>query len=234
LWKIFFVLILAFLPLFVFSQQKYDKTTSTILSELKYFQSNLEELSPFDENEMEDIVRFNFKAEELLLFFLNKKQVANFPKDTISFFVAESKDKNFAIFNWHENLGGSFRTFRNIFFWKNKKGVPNAIPIENEETPYFSIFDIKNSTGEILYLILGSGISCNTCRYEKALLLKLKESDLEEIFSYQIDFRFHEDIKGFNFDEEKKILSYEYIEEDCESNDCWVKGSFEFDGETFK
>ena len=44
------------------------------------------------------------------------------------------------------------------------------------------------------------------------------------------------DIQGLSYDEATQILSYEFIEADCEEDEgenCWVRGKFKFDGNTF-
>ena len=223
-------------PLLVFSQKKYNESISSALRILKVHHASLEKLSPFEEQGMENIERLNRKVKEQLLGVLTQQQSLILEKDTIPFFTCESNDKRFAVFNWEENLGGTFRQFLNVFYWKNSKGEPNAIFMTEEVAPFEVIYDVKNDQGQVFYLLLGSGISCNTCRFEKALLLQLNDSSLQEVFSFQIDYRLNNDIKGLSFDTKSNTLLYEFIEEDCEEEEgenCWVRGSFQFDGKTF-
>lgn len=226
-------------PLFLFSQNKNNPTISSALKILKIHESSLEQLSPFEEDGMEKIDRLNRKVGEKLLEILRMPEIVDFPKDSIPFFTAQSADEDFAVFSWLENLGGSFKMIINIFYWKNAAGQPTAhlMDIENEFAGYSQVFDLKNQDNETFYFLIGGGISCNTCRFEKALLLKNGTSDLEEIFSFQIDYRFSNDILGLSFDVENQILNYEYIEDECEDDEgenCWVRGKFKFNGTTFE
>lgn len=234
--KIQIIFIGIFLPFFLSSQTNYSPTINSAIRILKVHESSLSKLSPFDEEEFKNIMRLNRKVSEKLLEVLHQNDVVNVPKDSFPFFSCQSKNKDFAIFNWQENMGGTFRQYINIFYWKNENGVPYAQTMDEEYTPYSEVFQIQNTVGETLYLLIGSGIGCATCVYEKALLLKTNKLDVNEVFSFQIDYRLNNDIKGFSFDETTKTLSYEFIEEDCEEEEgenCWVRGKFRFDGNTF-
>ena len=115
------VLILGlFLPLFIFSQKNNDSKIASAINILKIHQTSLDNLSPFDEGELEDIVRLNRKVNEQLGELLQLDSTGNFPKENIPFFTAQSEDQNFAIFSWEENMGGTYRPFINLFYWKNK------------------------------------------------------------------------------------------------------------------
>ncbi len=226
-------------PLFIFSQNHNYTKIKTAIKILKIHESSLNQLSPFEEGGMEKIDRLNRKVSEKLLEILQMPEIVDFPKDSIPFFSGQSDDQNFAVFSWIENLGGSFKMCINIFYWKNAKGLPMAkeMNIEDEFAGYGNVIEIKNNDNETLYFLIGGGTSCNTCRFEKALLLKIGETNLEEVFSFQIDYRFNNDIPGFSFDQKNQILNYEYIEEECEDDEgenCWVRGKFKFNGNTFE
>ncbi|MFK7771277.1 MAG: hypothetical protein AB8F94_04020 [Saprospiraceae bacterium] len=237
--KIVIVCICIIAPLFLFSQNKNNQSIASAIKILKIHEASLEQLSPFEEGGMEKIDRLNGKVSEKLLEILRMPEIVDFPKDSIPFFTVQSADRDLAIFSWLENLGGSFKMVINIFYWKNSLGQPTAdlMNIEEEFGNYYQIFDLKNQAKETFYFLIGGGISCNTCRFEKALLFKTGETDLEEVFSFQIDYRFSTDILGLNFDEENQILNYEYIEDECEDDEgenCWVRGKFKFNGNTFE
>lgn len=237
--KVLFFIFIILSPLSTFSQNINEQKIASAIKILKIHQSSLEQLSPFEEGGMEKIDRLNRKVSEKLLEILNMLEIVGFPKDSIPFFTGQSADRNFAVFSWAENLGGSFKTMINIFYWKNKNGLPIAQEINIEDHPagYGNVIEIKNKNNETLYFLLGGGITCNTCRLEKALLYKIGKKDLDEIFSFQIDYRFNNDIPGFSFDQENQILTYEYIEDECEDDEgenCWVRGKFKFDGFTFQ
>lgn len=237
--KVLFFIFIIFFPLSTFSQNLNEQKIASAIKILKIHQSSLDQLSPFEEEGMEQIDRLNRKVSEKLLEILNMPEIVVFPKDSIPFFTGQSADRNFAVFSWAENLGGSFKTMINIFYWKNKNGLPIAQEINIEDNPagYGNVIEIKNKNNETLYFLLGGGITCNTCRLEKALLYKIGKEDLEEIFSFQIDYRFYNDIPGFSFDQDNQILNYEYIEDECEDDvgeNCWIRGKFKFDGITFQ
>ncbi len=226
-------------PLLLFSQSHNDIIIKSTIKILKIHESSLDRLSPFDEGGMEKIDRLNRKVGEKLLEILKMPEVVDFPKDSIPFFSGQSDDRNFAVFSWLENLGGSFKMAINYFYWKNPEGQPmvKEINMEVDVASYGNVIDLKDKEGETLYFLIGGGISCNTCRFEKALLLKAGKTDLEEIFSFQIDYRFNNDIPGFSFDHENQILNYKFIEEECEDDEgenCWVRGKFKFNGNTFE
>ena len=225
-------------PLLLFSQNINNQKIASAIKILKIHESSLEQLSPFEEGGMEKIDRLNGKVSEKLLEILQLPEIVDFPKDSIPFFTTQSTDQNFAIFSWIENLGGSFKMTINIFYWKNAAGQPMAkeMELEEEVAGYSKIIELKNDQEETLYFLIGGGISCNTCRFEKALLLKIGETNLVELFSFQIDYRFNNDILGLSFDDENQILNYEYIEDECEDEDgenCWIRGKFKFNGVTF-
>ncbi len=230
------VLIFVLLPLLIFSQKNNDKKIASAINILKIHQSSLDKLSPFDEGELEDIIRLNRKVKEQLNEVLQLDSTNHFPKETIPFFTSQSEDKNFAIFSWEENMGGTYRPNINVFYWKYKDAFPNVMTYEREEANFSIIYQIKNSDTDTLYLALGRGVGCITCVFEKALLLKLNTTDFTEVFAYQIDYHLDNDLQGLNYDEATQILSYEYIEQDCEKEEgenCWVRGKFKFDGGTF-
>jgi len=237
--KIIIICVCILSPLFLFSQKNNNQKIATAVKILKIHESSLDQLSPFDEGGMEKIDRLNRKVGEKLLEILKMPEIVDFPKDSIPFFTGQSDDRNFAVFSWIENLGGSFKMAINYFYWKNAKGQPmvKEMDMEEEVASYGNVIELKNNEGETLYFLLGGGISCNTCRFEKALLLKSGETDLKEIFSFQIDYRFNHDIPGFSFDHENQVLNYEFIEEECEDDEgenCWVRGKFKFNGVTFE
>ncbi len=237
--KIIIVCLSIITPLILFSQNKNNQTIASAIKILKIHESSLEQLSPFDEGGMEKIDRLNRKVSEKLLEILQLPEIIDFPKDSIPFFKGQSADQNFAVFSWIENLGGSFKMAINIFYWKNLQGQPMAkeMDMEEEVASYSKIIELKNNTQETLYFLIGGGVSCNTCRFEKALLLKTGETGLQEVFSFQIDYRFNTDILGLSFDEENQILTYEYIEEECEDEEgvnCWIRGKFKFNEITFE
>lgn len=226
-------------PLLLFSQNKNNQTIASAIKILKIHESSLEQLSPFDEGGMEKIDRLNRKVGEKLLEILQLPEIVDYPKDNIPFFKGQSDDQNFAVFSWTENLGGSFKMAINIFYWKNANGQPMAkeMDMEEEVAGYSKVIELKNNKKETLYFLIGGGVSCNTCRFEKALLLTIGETGLEEVFSFQIDYRFNNDILGLSFDDENQILNYEYIEDECENDEgenCWVRGKFKFNGITFE
>lgn len=226
-------------PFILFSQNKNNLQIASAIKILKIHESSLHQLSPFDEGGMEKIVRLNRKVSEKLLEILRMPEIVDFPKDSIPFFSSQSVDHNFAVFSWLENLGGSFKMVINIFYWENSNGQPMAkeMDMEDEVAGYSKVIELKNNDNETLYFLIGGGISCNTCHFEKVLLLKSGDTDLEEVFSFQIDYRFNHDIPGFSFNNEDQILYYEFIEEECENNEgesCWVRGKFKFNGITFK
>ncbi|MEM6964587.1 MAG: hypothetical protein AAF573_07470 [Bacteroidota bacterium] len=234
--KIQILLLGIFLPFFLCAQNSYSSNINSAIRILKIHESSLSQLSPFDEEEFKSIIRLNRKASEKLLEVLRLRDVVEVPKDSFPFFSGKSEDDAFAVFNWRENMGGTFQQYINIFYWVDKNGTPRALKMDEEYTPYAEVFQIKNSDGEMLYLLIGRGIGCATCVYEKVLLLKTNAADVSEVFAFQIDYRLNNDIKGFRFDETTNILTYEFIEEDCEEEEgenCWVNGKFRFDGNTF-
>lgn len=226
-------------PFLIFSQNKNNQTIASGIKILKIHEFSLEQLSPFNEGGMEKIDRLNRKVGEKLLEILQLPEIVDFPKDSIPFFKGQSVDQNFAIFSWLENLGGSFKMAINIFYWKSANGQPMAkeMNMEEEVAGYSKVIELKNNKKETLYFLIGGGVSCNTCRFEKALLLNIGETNLEEVFSFQIDYRFNNDILGLSFDDENQILNYEYIEDECENEEgenCWIRGTFKFNGITFE
>lgn len=234
--KLIITLTIFIVPLFAFSQQKVNEAISTSIRILKVHESSLDQLSPFDEVQFEQIMRLNRKVKEELLKLLQLEVVLDFPKDSIPFFNSQSASKDFAIFNWQENLGGTFHQYINILYWANQKGNPQVVTLDEEYAPFGEIFEIKNARDQKLYLILGGGKACLTCIYERALLLNTRDETLENVFTFEINYQFNNDIKGLNFDAENQILNYEFIEEECEDDDgenCWVRGQFKFDGKTF-
>ncbi len=237
--KIIIICLSILFPLLLLSQNHNEIKIKTAIKILKIHESSLGKLSPFEEGGMEKIDRLNRKVGEKLLEILKMPEIVDFPKDSIPFFTGQSDDRNFVVFSWVENLGGSFKMAINYFYWKNAKGQPmvKEMDMEKEVASYGNVIELNNNDGEKLYFLLGGGISCNTCRFEKALLLKGGETDLKEIFSFQIDYRFNQDIPGFSFDHENQILNYEFIEEECEDEEgenCWVRGKFKFNGNTFE
>lgn len=237
--KIIIVCLSIITPLILFSQNNNNLRIASAIKILKIHESSLEQLSPFEEGGMEKIDRLNRKVSEKLLEILRLPEIVDFPKDSIPFFTVQSDDQDFAVFSWLENLGGSFKMIINIFYWKNAAGQPTAhlMDLEDEFTGYNHIFNWKNENNETYYFLIGGGISCSTCRFEKALLLKTSKVDLEEVFSFQIDYRLSHDIIGLSFDQENQILNYEYIEDECEDDEgenCWVRGKFKFNGTTFE
>jgi hypothetical protein len=240
--KIIIIYLVILSPLLLFSQKNKSNNNQRITSGiniLKIHESSLEQLSPFEEGGIEKIMRLNRKVSEKLLEILRLPEIVDFPKDSIPFFKGQSADRNFTVFSWLENLDGSFKMSINIFYWQNKKGQPMAkgMDIENEVAGYSKVIEFKNNANETLYFLTGGGISCNTCRLEKALLLKIGETDLEEVFSFQIDYRFKSDILGLSFDNVNQVLSYEYIKNECEDEEgvsCWIRGKFKFNGVTFE
>lgn len=237
--NIFIILLALIFPLLVFSQTKDNRKIASAIKVLKIHQSSLSTLSPFEEDEFRQIVRLNRKVTEKLLEMLHQQDILNFDKESIPFFACEATDKNFAVFNWQENLGGTFQQYANIFYWKNSKGNPQAWAARDEYTPFSKVFSLKNKKGKPLFLLIGDGIGCQTCVYEKALLIKTNKFDIEEVFSFEINYRMNSDIKGLSFDEKTNILSYEYLDDECEEAgeegiDCWVRGQFKFNGKTFK
>ena len=237
--KIIIVCLSIITPLILFSQNKNNQRITSAIKILKIHESSLEQLSPFEEGGMEKIDRLNRKVGEELLEILQLPEIVDFPKDSIPFFKGQSVDQNFAVFSWIENLGGSFKMAINIFYWKDGNGQPMAkeMDMEEEVASYSKVIELKNNYEETLYFLIGGGVSCNTCRFEKALLLKIRETKLEEIFSFQIDYRFNNDILGLSFDDKNQILNYEYIEDECEDDEgenCWIRGKFKFNGITFE
>ncbi|MFK8007211.1 MAG: hypothetical protein AB8H03_12615 [Saprospiraceae bacterium] len=237
--KIIIVCLSIITPIILFSQNKNNLTIASAIKILKIHESSLEQLSPFEEGGMEKIDRLNRKVSEKLLEILRLPEIVDFPKDSIPFFKGQSADQNFAVFSWIENLGGSFKMAINIFYWKNANGQPMAkeMNMEEEVAGYSNVIELKNNYEETLYFLIGGGVSCNTCRFEKALLLNIGKTYLEEKFSFQIDYRFNSDILGLSFDSKNQILNYEYIEDECEDEEgknCWIRGKFRFNGITFE
>lgn len=235
--KIIIICLSIITPLLLLSQNENNLKITSGMKILKIHESSLEQLSPFEEDGMEKIMRLNRKVSEKLLEILRLPEVVDFPKDSIPFFSGQSADRKFSVFSWLENLDGTFRTSINVFYWKSMKGLPMAKSMEEEVAGYSEVIELKNNADETLYFLMGRGISCYTCRFEKALLLKIGKTDLEEVFSFQIDYQFDSDILGLTFDDENQMLNYQYIEDDCEDDigeNCWIRGKFKFDGVTFK
>ena len=235
--KLKIILFLFFFPIFVFCQKTNNAPIYSSIQILNIHQTSLQELSPFEEEQRDDILRLNRKISEQLLTLLQFEEVANFRKDSLPFFGAESADKNLAVFSWDGNTGGTFREFNTVLAWKNLEGAPQAFLMKDDPTPFSQIFELQDTMGDTIYLLLGNGYSCSNCVFEKALLLKIKETELEEVFSFQIDYPFSSDMLGLVFHPESQILTYEYLQEDCEEEekkDCWVKGEFSFDGLSFQ
>lgn len=222
-------------PLFLFSQKKENKVIIHGIEILKIHEASLAQLSPFEDDELEAIIHLDKKVTEKLLEMLHQNDILEVAKDSLPFFDCQSANKDFAIFSWEEKMGGTAHPFTNVFYWKNPKGIPRATSTD-EEVLFTKIYELENKEGEKLFLLLGSMIACQTCVREEVLLMKVKENELETVFSQQMDYSFNMDIAGFSFDEKTQILSYQFLEEGCkeeEEEKCWVHGTFSFDGNTF-
>lgn len=98
--------------------------------------------------------------------------------------IVHSDDKKLWLFNWYENTGGSFKSNISMVHYLTSSGKPMAAyddilgTAEGEVFPsagawFDKIYKLRSDRE--LYLCIGSGIGCNTCIFQTAVVVELQK-----------------------------------------------------------
>jgi hypothetical protein len=214
----------------------------------------LENLTPGDDQELKDSLVGIIKRELPIL--LNDPNVSNYRIDSIlTISNTISPDRKLIIFSQFEFTGGSYRSSYNMMWYQLANGKSKACMMslcsqDADETNAYgggidSIEILKSKSG-LKYLLLGAGTSCNTCVFNHAELLEIKEDTIQSDFCMTLDYRYGD---GYmKYDAKNKIVSYEFTVDmddalyggDCTDGDkisdnkCRYKNTLRFNGETFE
>lgn len=152
--------------------------------------------------------------------------------------IVHADDKKLWLFTWFENTGGSFKSNISMVYARTASGqamITSDGRVGNEqENPFPSsgawfekIYKLR-STKE-LYLCIGSGIGCNTCMFQTAVVVELLPDGInfdyeafeppgEEVSTYGENGPScltigagNEDIEEFSFDPKTQTLTIAYL-----------------------
>lgn len=229
------------------SNGKNDASSFLIVDSLKRLFSIADTLRPmYGENDTTDRVsRLNFTIAATLETILSNpeltRQDLKILLDAPGLNIVHSDDKKLWLFNWYENTGGSFKSNVSMVHYQTLSGKPmvayDDILKTGEENLFPSAgawFDkiYKLKSDKELYLCIGSGIGCNTCVFQTAVVVELQKDGADfnynafntpsdEAISYgenssscltlgaRID-----DIEKFAFDPKTQTLTIIYLTDD--------------------
>ncbi|MEE1946987.1 hypothetical protein VRU48_17820 [Pedobacter sp. KR3-3] len=152
--------------------------------------------------------------------------------------IVHADDKKLWLFTWFENTGGSFKSNINMIYAKTASGqtmITSDGRVGNQEENLFpssgawfeKIYKLKSK--KELYLCIGSGIGCNTCMFQTAVVVELLPDGInfnyeafeppgEEVGTYGENGpscltigAANEDIEEFSFDPKTQILTIAYL-----------------------
>ncbi|MBL0315938.1 MAG: hypothetical protein IPP69_09225 [Flavobacteriales bacterium] len=250
--RIFFINILVFF--FALSARAQEEVREKV-NQINQWYKEHRELAAVDDN-LERISELNAKMTNYLLQVLNDPKARSYPLEKwLNLDFVQSSDKKIVVFSWSEKTGGSNQTNINIIYVELPDGYPKGEKLldchtfDKEQSLYTGqinqIYDLK--LGEkMLYLLMGSGISCNTCCYDYTVLYEINDYWLEESFCVVHDYR--QGDGKYSFDEKSRTLLYDFTidsddplyKNDCAEGEklnektCRYLRKYQFNGNTFE
>ena len=265
----------------VFAQGQNNISLYQNIDVLKELLSKADTLSPFSETNdttdaFDDISNVNDEISICLSEILTTPEIVNKDLDSLldhSFLgKVHSIDNRLWIFTWYENTGGSWKSNLNLLHYRTKSNKPKvvyeSINDENNTTElkdnkeifsngswFEKIYKLKTKNKD-LYLCMGNGISCNTCIYETAFVIELKDDGINLNYPafpkimpeghilndeyngsyYILDARMY-DIEKFEFEPKSQIFTIVYLTDDITPirSDVQkrISSKLYFDGQTF-
>ncbi|MBX7051876.1 MAG: hypothetical protein K1X54_07560 [Flavobacteriales bacterium] len=173
---------------------------------------------PMNDQNQNRIDELNVKITDMLLQVLNDPKALSYPLERwLNLSFIKSSDNHIRVFSWAERTGGSFQTNINILYVTLQGHYPKGMRMEDYsategEFRYYQgtidkIYELQEE-GHTEYLLMGGGISCNTCVFDYTLLLSLTEYWVQPEFCLVHDYRVG-DGKAF-YDADSRILTFDY------------------------
>jgi hypothetical protein len=161
---------------------------------LMMYLSRADTLRPINDTDGTDkIGNVNSEISYRLTKILSDPQVANQNIDSLlrhNFLdITHSDDKSLWIFSWYENTGGSFQSNLSMVYYKTRAGKAMVSEFSSAGASFDKIYKLQTKAKD-LYLCIGSGVGCNTCVFNTAVVVELKKDSAN--FNYNA-FKVQED-----------------------------------------
>lgn len=250
--RIFIItLFIAFFAIDTYAQEELrDK-----VNQINQWYKEHRELAVVEDN-FERITDLNEKMTNYLLQVLNDPKARSYPVEKwLNLDFVQSSDKKIIVFSWSEKTGGSNQTNINIIYFELPDGYPKGEKLldchtsDKEQGLYTGrinrVYDLKSGEKK-MYMLVGSGISCNTCCYDYTVLYEVNDYWLEESFCVVHDYR--QGDGKYSYDEKSRTLMYDFTidaedplyENDCAEGEklnertCRHLKKYQFNGNTFE
>jgi hypothetical protein len=160
---------------------------------LESLQARADTLRPFDqrvENIYDTIAQVNSAIDSVLTAQLQDPALKEQDRLRLLrlFQGVRSADGRLLLFDWYENTGGSWKSYQSVLHYRSGNGARHSLSSSSDPDshPHSEVFNGQGASfdkiyklrapGRDLYLCIGSGVSCNTCLYQMAIVVELTQS----------------------------------------------------------